>query len=178
MAGLPCASCFYGSPSDGVRCGAGLRRAAAASRRCRCPPSGAVKPTMQTKPTPAELPDDWRALAAQQRRLGADSQARILEFCADELAAALLRAGDELLSLSRAAQESGYSADHLSRMVREGRIPNSGRKAKPLIRRKDLPVKASRYKENPCANSQNPLYSSRLFRDIIHSKFGGDDAQD
>ena len=57
---------------------------------------------MQHKPTPAELPDEWRALAAQQRRLGADSQARILDFCAAELAAALRRAGDEVLSaLSR-----------------------------------------------------------------------------
>ena len=53
---------------------------------------------MQPKPTPTELPDEWRTLAAQQRRLGADSQARILDFCADELAAALRRAGDEVLS--------------------------------------------------------------------------------
>ena len=133
---------------------------------------------MQPKPTPAELPEEWRALAAQQRRLGADSQARILEFCADELAAALLRAGDELLSLSRAAQESGYSADHLSRMVREGRIPNSGRRSKPLIRRKDLPVKTSRNKEKPCFSPQSDYISGRLFRDIINSKYGGDDAQD
>lgn len=133
---------------------------------------------MEPKPTPAELPDDWRALAAQQRRLGADAQARILEFCADELAAALMRAGDELLSLSRAAKESGYSADHLSRMVREGRIPNSGRRSKPLIRRKDLPVKTSKSKEKPCFSPKSDYISGRLFRDIINSKYGGDDAQD
>jgi len=48
--------------------------------------------------SPADLPDQWRELAAQQRRLGADSQARILDFCADELAAAFARAADELLS--------------------------------------------------------------------------------
>ena len=133
---------------------------------------------MEPKPTPAELPDDWRALAAQQRRLGADAQARILEFCADELAAALMRAGDELLSLSRAAKESGYSLDHLSRMVREGRIPNSGRHSKPLIRRKDLPQNSSRGKEKPCFSPQSDYISGRLFRDIINSKYGDDDAQD
>lgn len=133
---------------------------------------------MEPKPTPAELPGDWRALAAQQRRLGADAQARILEFCADELTAALMRAGDELLSLSRAAQESGYSADHLSRMVREGRIPNSGRKSKPLIRRRDLPRKARKDKEEPCFSNRGGYVPERLFRDIIHSKYGGDDAQD
>jgi hypothetical protein len=133
---------------------------------------------MQPKPTPAELPDDWRALAAQQRRLGADAQARILEFCADELAAALLRAGDELLSLSHAAKESGYSLDHLSRMVREGKIPNGGRKAKPLIRRRDLPPKGRKRKEEPCFSNRGGYVPDRLFRDIIHSKYGGDDAQD
>jgi hypothetical protein len=133
---------------------------------------------MQPKPTLAELPDDWRALAAQQRRLGADAQARILDFCADELAAALTRAGDEVLSLARAAQESGYTADHLSRMVRQGKIPNSGRKAKPLIRRKDLPLKAKKHKVIPCVATKNNYIEGRLFRDIIHSKFGGDDAQD
>ena len=127
---------------------------------------------------PVDLPDEWRALAAQQRRLGADSQARILEFCADELAAAFVRAGDEMLGLSRAAEESGYSADHLSRLVREGRIPNSGRKSKPLIRRRDLPVKPGKREEKPCISAESDYIAPRLFRDIIHSKFGGDDAQD
>ena len=133
---------------------------------------------MHDQPTAAELPDDWRTLAAQQRRLGADAQARILEFCADELAAALRRGGDELLSLARAAKESGYSVDHLSRLVREGTIPNSGRPSKPLIRRADLPVKRSRCKEKPCVSTKNAYITGRLFRDIIHSKYGGDDAQD
>ena len=31
------------------------------------------------------LPDEWRALALQQRDLGADPQARTLEWCADRL---------------------------------------------------------------------------------------------
>ena len=133
---------------------------------------------MQPKPTPAELPDDWRALAAQQRRLGAESQARILDFCADELAAALVRAGDELLSLARAAQESGYTADHLSRMVRQGKIPNSGRKAKPLIQRRDLPKKTLKCEAVSSFLPKSGYIQGRLFRDIIHSKYGGDDAQD
>jgi len=130
------------------------------------------------QPTAAELPDQWRELAKQQRRLGADAQARILDFCADELAAAFQRAGDEALSLSRAAQESGYGVDHLGRMVREGRIPNSGRKAKPLIRRRDLPQKGRKRKVDPCRLTPSGYVPERLFRDIIHSKIGGDDAQD
>lgn len=134
--------------------------------------------SMQDQPTTSELPDSWRALAAQQRRLGADAQARSLEFCADELAAALRRGGEELLNLAAAAKASGYSVDHLARLVREEKIPNSGRPSKPLIRRKDLPVKRSRSKEKPCVGPNNAYVGDRLFRDIIKSKYGGDDAQD
>ena len=133
---------------------------------------------MPDQPTPADLPDQWRALAKQLRRLGADAQARMLDFCADDLTASFARAGDELLSLRSAAQESGYSADHLARLLREGKIPNSGRKAKPLIRRRDLPQKARKRKEEPCVSDLSGYVPDRLFRDIIHSKLGGDDAQD
>lgn len=133
---------------------------------------------MHDQPTPAELPEQWRELAKQQRRLGADAQARILDFCADELMASFHRAGDELLSLNRAAQESGYSPDHIARLVREGTIPNSGRKSKPLIRRRDLPQKARKRKADPCNSGPSGYVPDRLFRDIIHSKFGGGDAQD
>ena len=74
--------------------------------------------------------------------------------------------------------QSGYSADHIARLLREGKIPNSGRKAKPLIRRRDLPQKARKRKEEPCVSDLSGYVPDRLFRDIIHSKLGGDDAQD
>ena len=47
----------------------------------------------------------------------------------------------EPLSLARAAAESGYSADHLGRMVREGKLANAGRPNAPKVRRADLPRK-------------------------------------
>src|SRR3954468_20019993 len=102
--------------------------------------------------TSADLPETWRTLAMQLRSLGGDAQARTLEWCADQLTTAMLQKADELLSLHRASEESGYSADHLGRLLRAGKIPNSGRTAKPLIRRSDLPVKASRRKAQPCAS--------------------------
>jgi hypothetical protein len=128
--------------------------------------------------TPTDLPDLWRALAVQQRSLGAEAQARTLEFCADHLTATVLHMTDELLSLHSAAQESGYNVDHLGRLLREGKIPNSGRKAKPLIRRRDLPAKTGKRKAKSCTVQQADYISDRLFRDIIHSKYGGDDAQE
>jgi hypothetical protein len=130
---------------------------------------------MQHLTAPADLPELWRTLAAQQRRLGADAQARTLEYCADELTATLMRAGDELLSLQRAARESGYSVDHIGRLLREGKIPNSGRKSKPLIRRKDLPWKAEK---TPAKPPQSGSVPDRLLRHIIRSKYGGDDAEE
>lgn len=133
---------------------------------------------MQQHPIPTELPENWRALAQQQRSLGADAQARTLEWCADQLAASLRRRDEEVLSLQRAAQESGYSTDHLGRLLREGKIPNSGRKSKPMIRRIDLPHKCSEGKGKPCIARHRSYNPSRLVRNIIHSKFGGGDVQD
>jgi hypothetical protein len=63
-------------------------------------------------------------------------------------------------------------------MVRDGKIPNSGRKSKPLIRRRDLPTKERKRKGEPCISNRGGYVPSRLFRDIIHSKYGEDDAQD
>jgi len=48
---------------------------------------------------------------------------------------------DTPLNLQQAAEESGYSADHLGRLVKDGEIPNAGRTKAPRILRKDLPRK-------------------------------------
>lgn len=48
---------------------------------------------------------------------------------------------EEALDLRTAADVSGYSADHLTRLVREGRLRNLGRKHSPRFRRGDLPRK-------------------------------------
>lgn len=53
-----------------------------------------------------------------------------------------LASGGELLTLTEAANDCGYSADHLSRLVRRGAITNHGKAGRPLVRRQDLPRKA------------------------------------
>lgn len=47
-----------------------------------------------------------------------------------------------LLTLGEASAESGYSVDHLQRLVSSGDLPNAGEKGRPRIRRADLPKKA------------------------------------
>ena len=88
------------------------------------------------------LPADWRKKAKTLRRYGGETPAVALDRCADDLETTLRDRDETTLSLVEAARESGYSADHLGRLVRDGRIPNAGRPGAPRIARTDLPRKA------------------------------------
>lgn len=95
--------------------------------------------------TVSELPRAWRERAEQVRRFAVDDRAaQLWEAAAEELERALQEAANEVLNLQQAAAESGYTADYLGRLVREGKIPNAGRPYAPKIRRADLPRKAAR----------------------------------
>ena len=88
------------------------------------------------------LPAAWRRQAKALRRYGGERPAAALESCAADLEATLVERDETTYSLVEAAQESGYSADHLGRLVRDGKIPNAGRPGAPRIARGDLPRKA------------------------------------
>lgn len=80
------------------------------------------------------------ATALRRRRALVDGAALLEEVLADFAAVARADA-EEILDLRQAARESQYSADHLGRLVRLGKIPNVGRPHAPRIRRGDLPRK-------------------------------------
>ena len=92
-------------------------------------------------PSVEGLPVAWRKQAKTLRRYGGETQAIVLDRCADELEATLHELDETTLSLVEAASESGYSADHLGRLVRDGKIPNAGRPGAPRIARMHLPRK-------------------------------------
>ena len=97
----------------------------------------------KTEPASVEgLPADWRRKAKSLRRYGGETPAIAIERCAEELEATLVERDETTLSLVEAARESGYSRDHLGRLVREGKIPNAGRPNAPRIARRHLPRKA------------------------------------
>ena len=97
----------------------------------------------KTEPASVEgLPADWRKRAKALRRYGGETPATAIEQCADDLEATLVERDETTFSLVEASRESGYSADHLGRLVRDGKIPNSGRPGAPRIALKDLPLKA------------------------------------
>ena len=88
------------------------------------------------------LPATWRKRAKALRRYGGETPAVALECCAAELEATLVERDETTFSLVEASRDSGYSADHLGRLVRDGKIPNAGRPGAPRIARRHLPRKA------------------------------------
>ncbi|MCY4399183.1 MAG: hypothetical protein OXE96_07595 [Gemmatimonadetes bacterium] len=97
---------------------------------------------MTDRRTVTSLPATWRKRAKGLRRYGGETPATALERCADDLEATLVEQDETTFSLVEASRESGYSADHLGRLVRDGKIPNAGRPGAPRIALKDLPRKA------------------------------------
>jgi len=86
----------------------------------------------------------WQTRRVEWKRLGAhvDGAAVADEVLAD-LALLEQFENDEILSLEAASTVSGYSRDHIARLIRQGRIPNAGRPNAPRVRRRDLPRKAA-----------------------------------
>ena len=83
----------------------------------------------------------WEAQATTLETYGATTVAQAIRQCRADLAEARAEDGDALLSLNEAARLSGYAPDSLGRMIRDGRLPNHGRKNAPRVRLADLPLR-------------------------------------
>src|SRR5207247_9943722 len=69
-----------------------------------------------------------RSKAAELRNsFGDEERARAIEWAASLVERALQEHAEERLTLAEASARSGYSQDHLARLIREGRLPNAGR---------------------------------------------------
>ena len=67
----------------------------------------------------------------------------------------------EVLSLSEAAAESGYSKRRLRELLTEGKVPNQGERGRPRILRADLPLKAGRNRNGKRSVGYDPLKDAR-----------------
>lgn len=124
-------------------------------------------------PGVSDLSALWRSHAVRLRELAGpatEGSAHVYERVADELEAALRWQAEQLLTLDEAHAESGYTADHLGREVRKGRIPNAGQKGAPRIRRGDLPRKAGALPPPPVAGH---IDRDAIARAVITRHVGG-----
>lgn len=98
----------------------------------------------------------WRERQAEWARLHVQVDGAALLV---EVIATLERIADgegrQPLTLTNASELSGYSTDHLARLIRSGKLANHGKKGKPLIRYSDLPV---RPKSGAIAGDANKTY--------------------
>jgi hypothetical protein len=86
----------------------------------------------------------WRGEAEYLRSRGLTESAALTDAHADDLVATLESEGAEEVNLTEGARRSGYSADHLGKLIREGQLENVGRKHAPRVRVVDLPRKPGR----------------------------------
>jgi len=105
-----------------------------------------------------------RAKAGELRQaFGDEPRARALEWAAGRVEEALESTERQLLSLAEAASRSGYSEEHLARLVRTGRIPDRrapGSRGRIYIAAADLPTRPRRA-HTPSADVHE--LASRLF---------------
>lgn len=108
---------------------------------------------------PADLTAAFKAIAAAAREYTADERAAaIWERAAEMLEEALRQSGLERLTLQQAALESGYSVDHLRRLIDEGKVPNASVDGQKSILRMHLPRKPG----HGVAPAHSTVPSSRL----------------
>lgn len=91
---------------------------------------------------PSGLPAEWRRRAQFLDDFGDPNTACLWHIAAAELDLALQAHGDETLTLVEAAEVSGYTADHIGSLIRNGKLTNVGRPNAPRVRRADLPIKS------------------------------------
>ena len=84
----------------------------------------------------------WEARKQDWQRLGVQvCGAAVSDEILADLQAVTRANALEALTLREAAMLSGYTVDHLQRLVSAGQLENIGRKGRPRIRRGDLPLK-------------------------------------
>lgn len=97
---------------------------------------------MQLSNTLSALVERWKREAQQaSERFGLPSHAHLILKHVEDLEHAVSEMDNEHLSLTDAANECGYSPDHLGRLVKDGSLHNHGSKHRPKVRRGDLPKK-------------------------------------
>ena len=82
----------------------------------------------------------WTERANEWKKLDVSVKgAPLAEEIIADLEAIAAGTNSEELTVTQAAEATGYTADHIGRLVREGKLTNYGRKGAPRVRRSELP---------------------------------------
>jgi hypothetical protein len=112
---------------------------------------------------------DWSTEAARLRRWGAGERAEVIDRCAEQLRAATIQAGSELLAPWAAAEDCGYSTSQLSRLAKQGRLKNHGSRNRPKYRRTDLPRKKQSTRSTVARQGASVERRDEVLRDMLAS---------
>jgi subtilisin len=109
----------------------------------------------------------------QSMSLGADTDSSVvkdaLQYAADTVDAALHAYWNEPLAPTEAAQETDYTADHISRLIREDRVPTAGENGRK-VRRKHLPRKPGSGRPGGRSPNRPSGSRSRVARTVLDSE--------
>lgn len=121
------------------------------------------------------LASKWRTEAADLlTRFGEDRASKTLQAVSADLLTVIDASQDRLFNLEQAAAASGYSAGHLGRLVKVGKIPNAGRPNAPKIALRDLPMKAGHLPSMVDVDELLPARAERIARSIVSPEEGHD----
>lgn len=122
----------------------------------------------------ADLVPGWRERAKILQPFS-PSAAEAFTQAADDLERALREAYTDAVDLQKAAEYSGYTPDHLTRLIRQGRLRNVGRKFAPRVLRQDLPIKPGHVPPMPVPTvaTAGKADLSGLTRQVLSRKLGG-----
>ena len=109
------------------------------------------------------LVEEWRHDAGILRKYGCEAVAHVLDTVALQAEISFVEGAEERFTLKQASELSGYSTDHLSRLVRDGMIPNAGKHGAPRIKCVDLPRKPVGK-----STSQSHVDSGQIVQSIIN----------
>jgi len=128
--------------------------------------------------SPTDLVERWRNRARELEPYAAPAAAAFAK-AADELEAALAENETAVVSLNDAARTSGYSPDHLGRLIREGKLENVGRKHAPRLRTHDVEQLRTKHPRTrrglttPKSEGYDPRADARS---LMRRRSGGSDA--
>ena len=86
-----------------------------------------------------ELRARWQNARDLYQELGPEGHSRLVEAFLRDIEQLEAGEQDKILTLAEASEYSGYSTEHVGRLIRNGKIPNAGRPGAPRVRAGDLP---------------------------------------